>query len=161
MWLGETPLAMQYPILYIIVQRKEAYVVIILQTTPLNIRFRRSLVRKRWNVWLHLVCRLMEVQLFDRANTIHWKLTTSGRFLVKSMYAHLINIGPVPTSSHIWKIKVPLKIKIFMWFVHKGVILTKDNLLKRRWVGNPRCCFCDNNESIKHLFLECPLARLL
>ena len=51
--------------------------------------------------------------------------------------------------------------KIFMWFVHKQVILTKDNLIKRRWVGSSRCCFCDHDETIQHLFLECPLAKLL
>uniref|UniRef100_A0A8R7P020 Reverse transcriptase zinc-binding domain-containing protein n=1 Tax=Triticum urartu TaxID=4572 RepID=A0A8R7P020_TRIUA len=50
---------------------------------------------------------------------------------------------------------------IFMWFVHKGVILTKDNLLKTSWIGNFGCCFCDHNETIKHLFLECSLAKLL
>lgn len=48
-----------------------------------------------------------------------------------------------------------------MWFVHKGVVLTKDNLVKRRWVGSSGCCFCDQDETIKHLFLDCPLAKLL
>ena len=48
-----------------------------------------------------------------------------------------------------------------MWFVHKQVILTKDNLIKRRWVGSSRCCFCDHDETIQHLFLECPLTKLL
>uniref|UniRef100_A0A453PKH5 Reverse transcriptase zinc-binding domain-containing protein n=1 Tax=Aegilops tauschii subsp. strangulata TaxID=200361 RepID=A0A453PKH5_AEGTS len=48
-WLGETPLATQYPSLYNIVQRKELYVGIVLQSTPLNIQFRRSLVGDRWN----------------------------------------------------------------------------------------------------------------
>ena len=37
-WLGETPLAVQYPTLYNIVQCKEDYVGIIFQTTPLNIQ---------------------------------------------------------------------------------------------------------------------------
>uniref|UniRef100_A0A452XPE3 Reverse transcriptase zinc-binding domain-containing protein n=1 Tax=Aegilops tauschii subsp. strangulata TaxID=200361 RepID=A0A452XPE3_AEGTS len=32
----------------------------------------------------------------------------------------------------------PLRIKVFMWFVHKQVILTKDNLAKRNWVGSAR-----------------------
>ena len=41
------------------------------------------------------------------------------------------------------------------------IILTKDNLAKRNWVGSQRCCFCDQDESIQHLFLKCPLARLL
>ena len=48
-----------------------------------------------------------------------------------------------------------------MWFVHKQVILTKDNLIKRRWVESSRCCFCDHDETIQHLFLECPLPKLL
>ncbi|KAI4984547.1 hypothetical protein ZWY2020_017177 [Hordeum vulgare] len=134
MWLGEMPLATQYPALYNIVQRKETY-----DCYDFTVGF-------------------MEVQLSDQSDTIHWKLTTSGSFTVKSMYTNLINAGILPTSPHIWKIKIPLKIKIFMWFVHKGVILTKDNLVKRRWMGNSRCCFCNNNETNKHLFLECPLA---
>jgi hypothetical protein len=57
--------------------------------------------------------------------------------------------------------KVPLKIKVFMWFLHQKVILTKDNLVKRNWAGNETCCFCDNKESIQHLFSECPLAQLI
>uniref|UniRef100_A0A453EL46 Reverse transcriptase zinc-binding domain-containing protein n=1 Tax=Aegilops tauschii subsp. strangulata TaxID=200361 RepID=A0A453EL46_AEGTS len=40
------------------------------------------------------------------------------------------------------------------------VILTKDNLLRRRWVGSSRCCYCDQDETIQHLFLDCPLAKL-
>uniref|UniRef100_A0A453JTN1 Reverse transcriptase zinc-binding domain-containing protein n=1 Tax=Aegilops tauschii subsp. strangulata TaxID=200361 RepID=A0A453JTN1_AEGTS len=55
----------------------------------------------------------------------------------------------------------PLKIKVFMWFVHKQVILTKDNLAKRNWTGSTRCNFCDSDESIKHLFLDYPLAKKL
>ena len=160
-WLGETPLALQYPSLYNIVQCKEDYVATVLNSVPLNIQFRRSLVGERWNAWLHLVRRLMDVQLSDQADTISWKLTTNGVFSVKSMYLDLIDSGPLSRSLHIWKIKVPLRIKIFMWFIHKGVILTKDNLLKRNWVGSSRCCFCDQNESSKHLFLQCPLAKLL
>ena len=55
--------------------------------------------------------------------------------------------------------KVPLKIKIFMWFLHRQVILTKDNLAKRNWNGSQRCCFCDHDEIIQHLFFECQLAK--
>ena len=48
-----------------------------------------------------------------------------------------------------------------MWFVHKQVILTKDSILKRRWVGSTRCCFCDHDETMQHLFLFGPLTKLL
>ena len=152
---------MQYPSLYNIVQRKEDYVATVLNSIPLNIHFRRSLVGERWDAWLHLVRRLMEVQLSDELDTIRWSLTTTGVFSVKSMYLDLIDTGPLSRSLHLWKVKVPLRIKIFMWFIHKGLILTKDNLSKINWVGNTRSCFCDHNESIKHLFLECPLAKLV
>jgi hypothetical protein len=33
-------------------------------------------------------------------------------------------------KKYLWKIKVPLKIQIFMWLLYKKVILTKDNLPK-------------------------------
>ena len=82
----------------------------------------------------------------------------SGVFSVKSMYSDFINTGPISRSIHIPKIKVPLKIKVFMWFVHKGVILTKDNLAKHSWEESKRCFLCDQDETIEHLFIQCPLA---
>uniref|UniRef100_A0A8I6WF16 Reverse transcriptase zinc-binding domain-containing protein n=1 Tax=Hordeum vulgare subsp. vulgare TaxID=112509 RepID=A0A8I6WF16_HORVV len=160
-WLGETPLATQYPALYNIAQRKDAYVATILQSHPLNIQFRRSLIGHRWADWLHLVRRLMDIQLSDETDRVQWKLTNSGIFTVKSMYLNLIDTITIPKSRNIWKVKVPLRIKVFMWFVHKKVILTKDNLAKRNWGGSTRCSFCDNEENISHLFLHYPLARVL
>uniref|UniRef100_A0A453IC14 Uncharacterized protein n=1 Tax=Aegilops tauschii subsp. strangulata TaxID=200361 RepID=A0A453IC14_AEGTS len=88
--LGETPLAIQYPSLYRIVQRREAFVATVLQSTPLNIQFRRTLIGNRWEEWLHLVSRLMEVQLSQQPDKLRWKLTRSGEFIVKSMYLDVI-----------------------------------------------------------------------
>uniref|UniRef100_A0A453PGZ4 Reverse transcriptase zinc-binding domain-containing protein n=1 Tax=Aegilops tauschii subsp. strangulata TaxID=200361 RepID=A0A453PGZ4_AEGTS len=133
----------------------------IMQATPLNIQFRRVLVGNRWEAWLHLVRRLMEVQLQHQPDQLCWKLTRSGHFTVKSMYIDVINSSVIPNSKHVWKVKVPLKIKVFMWFVHKQVILTKDNLVKRNWTGSTRCSFYDRDEAIKHIFFECPLAKIL
>jgi hypothetical protein len=58
-----------------------------------------------------------------------------------------------------WKLKVPLKIKIFMWYLQRGVILTKDNLAKRSWQGSKVCCFCHKDETIQHLFFDCRFAQ--
>ena len=82
-------------------------------------------------------------------------------FSVKSMYLDVINSSVIPSSKHVWKVKVSLRIRVFMWFVHKQVILTKDNLAKRNLMGSARCSFCDCNETIRHLFLDCPLAKIL
>ena len=34
----------------------------------------------------------------------------------------------------------------------KQVILTEDNLFKKNWKGVETCCFCNNKETIQHLF---------
>ena len=54
-----------------------------------------------------------------------------------------------------------MKIKVFLWFLKKRAILTKDNLARRNWNGSKLCCFCSNTESIHHLFFECYHARFL
>jgi hypothetical protein len=48
-----------------------------------------------------------------------------------------------------------------MWFLHKKVLLTKDNLTKRNWVGYKKFAFCDSEESIGHLFRKCNFAKLV
>jgi hypothetical protein len=77
------------------------------------------------------------------------------------MYADIMNGHTVFLKKYLWKIKVPLKIRIFMWFIYKKAILTKDNLAKRRWRGCTKCVFCDNKETIDHLFISCSFARLV
>ena len=64
-------------------------------------------------------------------------------------------------QTYLWKLKIPLKMKVFMWFLHKKVVLTKDNLAKRNWKGDSRCSVCGNNESVEHLFISCPFAKLV
>lgn len=59
----------------------------------------------------------------------------------------------------IWKSKIPAKIKVFLWLMMNNATLTKDNLLKRKWSGDPSCYFCDNDENISHLFFQCSTAK--
>ena len=81
--------------------------------------FRRTLVGSRWEAWLNIVRRLMDVQLSQQTDQLCWKLTENGEFLVKSMYLDVINSSAIPRSKHVWKVKISLKIKVFMWFVYK------------------------------------------
>ena len=111
---GRLTLAIQYPSLYRIAQRREVFVATVFQSIPLNIQFRRSLAGNCWEEWLRLVRRLMEVQLSQQPDELRWKLTRSGVFTVKSMYIDVINSNSIHTSKHVWDIKVPLKIKVFM-----------------------------------------------
>jgi hypothetical protein len=40
-----------------------------------------------------------------------------------------------------------------VWYLLKGVVLTKDNLATQNWQWNKRCVFCDRDQMIQHLFL--------
>ena len=160
-WLGDTPLANQYPSLYNIVHHKNLKVAHVLAQTPLNISFRRVLSGNKWTAWLSLCRKLMMVNLTDDSDRFVWKLTTTGLFTIKSMYEDLMNDHTPYLRKYLWKLKIPLKIKIFMWFLSNKVLLTKDNLVKRQWTGCTKCVFCVEQETIEHLFISCLLARLL
>ena len=76
------------------------------------------------------------------------------------MYKALVHSDmPVINNKHLWKMKVPLKVKTFTWYLRRGVVLTKDNLAKRNWQGSTKCVFCHHDENIKHLFFQCQFAR--
>ena len=105
-------------------------------------------------LWHNLVAHILCVQLSTKRDIFKWSLTNSGQSTVQSMYRSLINNGNVFHQKQIWKLKLPLKIKIFMWYLLKGDVLTKDNLAKRNWQGNSKCGFCNMDESIRHLFID-------
>ena len=91
-----------------------------------------------------------------------WNLTKNGKFSVDSMYRALI-LPEVPVdiknNNKIWKMKIPLKTKVFAWYLRRGVILTKDNLAKRNWHGSKKCVICQHDETITRLFFQCEFAR--
>jgi hypothetical protein len=67
----------------------------------------------------------------------------------------------IERNKIIWRLNVPLKIKIFIWYMKKEVVLTKDNLTRWNWTGSKQCNFCLGDESIQHLFYDCYYARFL
>jgi hypothetical protein len=42
-----------------------------------------------------------------------------------------------------------------------NAIATKDNFLKRKWTGDSTCQFCNEQESISHLFFGCAAAKFV
>jgi hypothetical protein len=60
-WLRDTPLSVQFPPLYSIVNNKNIHVADELANNPLNIRFRRVLQGEIWDSWLDLASRLINV----------------------------------------------------------------------------------------------------
>jgi hypothetical protein len=61
----------------------------------------------------------MDVHLSDDRDRFKWNLTASGDFMVKSLHTNFMNGHTIFFSKYIWKLKFPLKIRIFVWFLHK------------------------------------------
>ncbi|WVZ54946.1 hypothetical protein U9M48_005671 [Paspalum notatum var. saurae] len=141
-WLDGVSLKYQYPSLFNIVRKKHATIADVLGSNPLN---------------ENLVARLLNVDFEEGNDVFKWHLHKSGNFSVRSMYMHFINTG-IRVSMEIWRTRLPLKIKIFLWYLKKEVILTKDNLSRHNWQGDKSCCFCYRTETIQHLFLDCKYA---
>lgn len=60
---------------------------------------------------------IVNVNLQAGKDTITWTLSKNG-FVVRSIISDDIKV-----TQEIWSVKLPLKIKIFIWFLKKGVIL--------------------------------------
>jgi len=90
--------------------------------------------------------------LSDELDIPIWCWNKSKIFSVKSVYNHMTRGENNENLEHIWKAKIPQKIKIFMWLVHNKSILTRDNMVKRKWQGDPTCIFCSQLETCDHLF---------
>ena len=112
-------------------RKKHAIVASVFSRVPLNVSFRRTLTGHLLTLWHNLVAQISHVRLNNNADVFRWNLNQAGVFTVSSMYNALISNGNVQFDKHLRKVKIPLKIKNFMWYLKRGVILTKDNRAKR------------------------------
>jgi hypothetical protein len=83
----------------------------------------------------------------------------NGKFTVKAMYDQLTVNDSGKSFTRIWKAKIPYKIKIFLRLIEIEAVLTKDNMIKRKWVGDPSCQFCEGIEDSSHLLFRCSTAK--
>ena len=130
-WVGDLSFKVKYTSLYNIVRDPHATVTRVMATSPLNVSFRRALVDNKLVEWHNLVAQIAYVEMVEGSDTFRWNLTKSGLYYVQSLYLHLINTQPLFQHKMIWKLKIPLKIKIFLWYLQRGVVLTKDNLARK------------------------------
>lgn len=87
---------------------------------------------------------------------LYWALEKNGVYLVKSGYKLICEeariekasgstrIGVAGLWSRIWKLKVPGKIKHFLWRACSNYFPTKVNLMKRKILAELLCHLCGN-----------------
>jgi hypothetical protein len=113
------------------------------------------------NLWYELLGIVENLNLQEENDDkIMWSFSSNGKFFVQSLYAVINHRGVVPVYvSAVWKLKIPPRVQIFLWLITKNKALTRDNLAKRREVTDKTCLFCNEPESVKHLFFECCVAK--
>ena len=58
----------------------------------------------------------------------------------------------------LWKSKIPLKVRIFLWLCYHDRVQTLDQLSKRGWKGDNVCVLCGCEETLNHILFTCHLA---
>ncbi|KAL0463289.1 UNVERIFIED_CONTAM: hypothetical protein Slati_0216500 [Sesamum latifolium] len=104
-----------------------------------------------------------------------WHYNKNGNFSVKSAFYLAHQLSAENSGSHagqssdhagnrsfIWNAKIPNKVKIFLWRLHKEAIPTMSTLIRRRCMVKPACSTCGAvEENSRHIFIDCPFARQL
>ncbi|KAH9708700.1 reverse transcriptase domain-containing protein [Citrus sinensis] len=93
----------------------------------------------------------------------YWSADSKGLFTVRSCYKMLVYLSEIPSSNiwqRIWKLKVPAKVKHFMWRAGVNVLPTADNLRRRQVELASTCPICNAaDESVVHCLLNCSFAK--
>ena len=81
-------------------------------------------------------------------DSLSWRLEPNGKFSTKSLYQAIVPTpGPVELSV-LWEIKLPLKIRIFLWQWVRGRLPSGTEVLKRHGLGSELCPLCAVPESM-------------
>jgi hypothetical protein len=160
-WQGEGPLAIKFPRLFDICNSKTILVAQALPISPTTLQFRRSFGLEEMLAWELLVQDLHRFHPSAIDDQVKWALEPGGKFYVSSLYRK-INQGPsLPHEKLLWKAKLPLKIKIFLWQMAKGKMPVNEQIHRRHGKSNGQCALCGSVESISHIFFSCAFARLM
>lgn len=159
-WLSDTPLCISFHELFELCKDPDITVAECANNGWV-VEFKRHLSNYLHNQWYMLADQLNQQAVSQAPDTVSWKCGKSGKYTTKSLYNHMTKDESGESHRKIWKAKIPEKIKNFMWLLENRDTLTKDNMLRKNWLGDLACYFCDQYESIDHLFFICPIAKVI
>ena len=158
-WLHNRPLSFSAPVLFDLCCEKNISVHSFLAKQG-QLHFSRWFPHVLFEQWLGIINSVYNHPFVNSEDTPVWAWNKNKNFSSQSVYNFLTKENSRKHLKHVWKAKIPYKIKFFLWLVENNAILTKDNLIKRHWTGSPTCHFCLTDESVEHLFFQCPVARV-
>ena len=104
---------------------------------------------------------MQRTELSTTPDRLIWRWTASGIYSAQSCYTATFHGS---TGCHswklIWKCWAPPRVKFFHWLANQDRCWTAERLARHGLQHYPRCLLCDQQpETMRHLLLECPLAR--
>lgn len=128
---------------------------------------------KKWNaalvsqVFTHdLAADILNTPLYDQVpvDNMVWKAERNGIYSVRNAYR--LCVEELVDTSHlrrpgywsgIWRLKVPPKVRNFVWRVCRGVLPTRVRLQDKGVQCPTNCVSCaDGHEDLSHVFFDCP-----
>jgi hypothetical protein len=126
-FIDTSPLCEQFPVLFDLCQSQDISLKDALDL-DLAIPLRRILRGENLNTWNTVKTKLLELNLSTSPDSIHWSLNQNRIFSTKSVYIWLQRNLAGSHNRWIWKAKIHLKIKIFLWQMCQDAILTRENM---------------------------------
>jgi hypothetical protein len=113
----------------------------------------------------------MPVSSASHDDIMVWRGTKTGIFSVRSAYyiqlelekryaaASSNNAKTSKMWTSLWALKIPNVEKNFLWKACHDILPTKENLCKRKIIGDPLCPLCEREaETVLHALWQCPAA---
>ncbi|KAJ3678037.1 hypothetical protein LUZ60_001840 [Juncus effusus] len=160
-WMGQT-LQFKFPELFSFLENTDETVAEGLENWE-NTAFRGTLSVTAERQLQLLTGHLQDVQMNQTEDQVVWRWENDGRFSIKSAYKIMSNGGLMHKDMQtLWRIKVPPKIKIFVWKAIRNRLPTVDNL-QRRGVTTVNCCllYKQQAETLDHLLALCAFTAQL
>lgn len=117
-WFGKRKLAEVFPRLYDITFSRMVTVRKVVGEGCDSVTFRRTLHGETLAQWEEMKSLVGGVVLNEDNDKLIWILNKKNKFVVKELYM-LLKSSPLVGFRGIWKLRMPLKIKIFLWLMIK------------------------------------------
>lgn len=96
-------------------------------------------------------------------DALAWNGSVDGTFSTSQAFSYILKSRDLHAQdifSYLWKWRGPERVRIFLWKAARGILMTNQVRLRRRFSDSDLCSICNQSpESALHLFRDCGEAR--
>jgi len=151
-WLAETPLKTIFPKMCDYCRNKNSLVSECNTNGHWKFDFTRTFGSEEMQDWGELLDKLKDVTLGAEKDLVIWKLERLGHFTTRSLYRWMSFKGMKnKRAEKIWRSKLPMKLKVFLWLTIQDRLPTKTKMKERKWKGGQDCAICGEPETLNYI----------